>query len=138
MDPLQREDLLDLAVAFRRTGEYPAGLSKNQKRSVRRLASSIEIHSDGKVYRTRQNQLVEVIFLKEDKLRILNQYHSSDNTHWGWQKIWKEISARFCWRRLSNDVKELVAKCDVCQQPGNRQTCAGKCVSEHNWRSINY
>ena len=139
MDLTQRESqLLDWAIAFRRTGEYPAGLGRDQKRSVRRLASSIVIHSGGKVYRTRQNQLVEVVRSQEDKLRILNQYHSSDNTHWGWQKIWGEISAKFWWHRLSNDVKKLVAKCDVCQQRGNGQTSTGECVSEHNWRSIHY
>ena len=139
MDLTQREgQLLDWAITSCRTGEYPAGLSRDLKRSVRRAASSILIHGDGKVYVKRQKKLVEVVFLTEDKVRILNQYHSSNNTHWGWQKTWRAISRKFFWKRLSNDVKEWVAKCDVCRQRGNRQTSTGECVSEHNWRSIRF
>lgn len=121
-----REDLLDWAIALRKNDEYPVGLTRNLKRSVKRRASSIVVGNDGKFYDRRKGKLVELVFLTEEKVSIFNEYHSSDRGHFGWLKTWRAIARKFYWKGLSIDVKEWVAKCNVCQQRVNSQTCTGK------------
>lgn len=119
------EDLLGWAIAYRKNGDYPVGLTKNQKKSVRRRASSIVV-DNGKFYDRKQKKLVELVFLTEEKVRIFNQHHFSDRGHFGWQKTWTAIANKFYWKGLSIDVKEWVAKCDVCQRRVNSPTFTGK------------
>lgn len=123
---LQEDPLLNWAIEYRKNGKYPAGLPRNLKRSVRRRASSIVVDNAGKVYDRRQNRLVELVSLPEEKVRLFNQYHSSDHGHLGWRKTWEAIKLKYYWGGLSKDVKKWVKNCDVCQQRVNRQTCTGK------------
>ena len=113
-------------------GEYPAGISKEQKRAIRRKVEErgenatnknkfaakdgvlyfLDRNADGLGLRERR-----VVRMKE-KMRILQDCHESEigGGHFKRDKTYGKISERFYWQGMMNDVKEYVSTCDVCQR----------------------
>ena len=106
----KEEQLLLLAIEYVMTGVYPAGLSKDKKRAVRRKAGTL-ITEKGEVFIQRQQRRVKVVTSKAEQARILRACHAEPTSgHFGVTKTWRRVAERFYWQGMSLDVKALVSK----------------------------
>ena len=119
-------------VNYLTRGEYPAGISKEQKRAIRRKVaersanatnSNKFVAKDGVLYYVdnrpdglgaRERRVIRM----EEKMRILRDCHEAEigGGHFKRDKTYGKISERFYWQGLMSDVKEYVSTCDVCQR----------------------
>ena len=119
-------------VNYLTRGEYPAGISKEQKRAIRRkVAEEVQtlqtvrnkfVAKDGVLYYVdnrpdglgaRERRVIRM----EEKMGILRDCHEAEigGGHFKRDKTYGKISERFYWHGLMSDVKEYVSTCDVCQ-----------------------
>lgn len=101
----KEEELLQLAIEYVTTGAYPAGITKDKKRAVRRKAGTLVIDK-GEVFLQRHRRKVKVVVEKKEQARILRACHAEPTSgHFGVTKTWRRVAERFYWQRMSLDVK---------------------------------
>ena len=89
------EELLELAIDYVVSTQYPPGLDKAKKRAIRRRAATLTIEN-GEVFVERRGRKVKVITTVADQNRILRSCHSDPTSgHFGETKTWKRVSERF-------------------------------------------
>jgi hypothetical protein len=106
---------------------------------------------DGQVIDDRHRVLDDVIFYKDRiylvpkstlKGKIQKVCHDSPTTgHQGYFKMYRQISERFSWKGLKDDVLKHIQECTTCQQNKAEQTHpAGLLhplpIPEQKWESI--
>ena len=83
----KRPLILELAIHYRRNGEYPPGLSRDKKRAVRKRASALVCGEKGEVFmKNLQYGQVRVMLCVQEHTRILNAWHTEPHRanleHW--------------------------------------------------------
>ena len=77
------EELLELAIGYVVSTQYPPGLDKAKKRAIRRRAATLTIEN-GEVFVERRGRKVKVITTVADQNRILRSCHSDPTSgHFG-------------------------------------------------------
>ncbi|CAP37226.2 Protein CBG20137 [Caenorhabditis briggsae] len=114
VNSLQHEDL-------KRIQEDTPWISRIQKLLQEGKSISVDKYEekDGIVYMKKKNNLS--ILLPNDKtitLPIIKQYHQSAHlgAHLGSEKTIANISRRFQWKNLTDDVKGFIKRCEACQR----------------------
>ena len=103
------DPILELAIRYKLRRSYPPGLTKENKRAVRKRASTIIVNK-GEVLLKRKGRQVKVVTAVEDQRRILESCHSDPTSgHFGTTKTWRRVAERFYWKGMSKHVKELVS-----------------------------
>ena len=104
MDPI-----LELSIEYAVHHSYMPMLTKVKKRAVRKRATTLVVDK-GEVFLKRKGHQVKVVTAVEDQRRILESCHSNPTSvHFGKMKTWKRVAKRFYWRRMSQQVEELVS-----------------------------
>ena len=107
-DKQEENFLLDNAIHYLINGAYAEGLSKDNKRAVRKRAAKLEVDK-GQVYLKKKSGKVKVVTDYKEQWRILQSCHSEPSSgHFGMTKTWRRAAERVYWRGMSNQAKELV------------------------------
>ena len=105
----KEDQLLQLAIDYVTTGAYPAGITKDRKRAVRRKAGTLVVDK-GEVFVRHHRRKVKVVVEKKEQARILRACHAEPTSgHFGVTKTWRRVAERFYWQGMSLDVKKLVS-----------------------------
>ena len=119
MDYIWHAELLN----FLATGDYPEGLSRDEKRNYRRKAKSFETKGDKTLFYIQGKARLEVI-LEGQTEAIMKELHGGTvgGGHFGQNITIRKVTERYWWKGASNDVRDFCRKCAVCQlsNPLNR------------------
>ena len=112
---VETEEDKAVLVEFLRSGKYPQGYSKDEKRVLRRQASQFVLRS-GTLYRVRPDgELLPVIFPFEEDAVRLALLRAHQDGHPGVTKMLQLISEQYYGIPVEK-VREYVSACDACRQ----------------------
>ena len=91
---------------------------KNEKRRIREKAESFAVCEGVVMHRSTGDKLCRVIVDPSEKERILSSLHADPvgGAHFGQTATIKKITDRFWWRSVTNDVRDFVRACALCQR----------------------
>ncbi|XP_050701038.1 uncharacterized protein LOC126987771 isoform X3 [Eriocheir sinensis] len=95
-------------------GEYPLGMTINQKRNLRRQMLSFRV-IDGKLYYRKRDCWVEVLTTVEQVNEVMQLHHVTDGKHRGIVNTRKMISAKYYWSNMTEDITGYISTCSTCQ-----------------------
>ncbi|KAI6660697.1 Gag-pol fusion protein [Oopsacas minuta] len=124
------EVLYDQIYEYSAFKRYPLNSSKNERRIIRRKSYEHFFTADGLLHYSAvsttkalksANPLDRtwrtVVRSCDEGERVLESCHSSDfGGHFGRDKTYEKVAARFYWPNMYNDVRKYVAACDICQR----------------------
>jgi len=104
--------------------QYPEGCSKNEKRRIREKAESFAVCEGVLMHQSSGDKLCRVIVDPSEEERILSSLHADPvgGAHFSQTATIKKITDRFWWRSVTNDVRDFVRACALCQRanPSNK------------------
>ena len=101
---------------YLRNREYPDSASENDKRMLRRLASSFILDGDVLYKRNHDMTLLRCVDAKEAELILQEVHEGTFGTHMNGHSMARKIlRARYFWMTMENDCCKLVRKCQKCQ-----------------------
>ena len=109
-DSAKHDDILDFAIYYcLHDGSYPDGLTKEKKRAVRKRAAKLETEKV-EVFLLRKGKRIKVVQTEKEQKQVLQACHSYPTSgHYGVTKIWNRLAERFYWKRMINDVRQMVS-----------------------------
>jgi len=101
---------------YLKTREYPETTSKNDKRTLRRLASSFIINGDVLFKRNHDMVLFICVDAREARLILKEIHEGAFGTHMNGHSMTKNIlRASYFWLTMENDSYMHAKKCEKCQ-----------------------
>eukprot|EP00731_Ephydatia_muelleri_P031393 Em0022g907a len=99
---------------------YRVDAEKNWKRTIRRKAGEFVLE-DGQLY-TKGDDRRRWVFDEEDQKRVTEACHDDKlgGGHFGRDKTLQKACSRFYWHDMTNDIKEHIRTCDVCQRTNKK------------------
>uniref|UniRef100_A0A0P4W6N1 Integrase zinc-binding domain-containing protein n=1 Tax=Scylla olivacea TaxID=85551 RepID=A0A0P4W6N1_SCYOL len=97
------------------SGKYPAKMSRNDKRQLRKQRETFKIKDD-KLYRSRRGKWVEIITTPSEAYEKMKLIHETNQGHIGIVKTKSRIAMKYYWHGMSQDVINYITFCQTCQQ----------------------
>jgi transposase InsO family protein len=102
---------------FLKTQEYPEGASKNDKKTLRRLAGSFYLNQDDVLYKRNFDMvLLRCVDRHEADMLMQEMHEGSFGTHAGGHAMSKKLlRAGYYWMTMESDCFKYARKCHKCQ-----------------------
>ena len=114
--PMDKEDVIAITEYLTKR-IYPEGLSKGDKRSMRKKAQSF-CCNDGVLYhRGKEGKQQLVVYDHAERQRIISTMHNESanrNVHNGISATIRKVSDWYWWRRMAEDVRIFCKNCSEC------------------------
>ena len=107
---------------------YPIGLDKGEKANLRKACENFIIRDGLLMYRGKgdhDKSLRRVISDEESRREIIEHLHSGISSnfrskalsgHFGRDKVYEQLKARYFWFSMKDDVTKFVNQCETCQK----------------------
>ena len=95
--------------SYLRSGQYPLGISKQEKAVIRKRSKTFQI-VDGFLHYNGKDGLHQVVTDDRTKCKILEACHDDKvgGCHFGRDKTASKVSARYYWKGIMQDVEAWV------------------------------
>ena len=111
MDKNEYSELL----SFISNHTYPESFNKNDKRALRSKAKSFVVNDEA-LYHVANKKTAKVVYDDEEKATLIAAMHSAlGGGHFGQAAMMEKLSKRFCWKGMTEQVRDFVKRCTVCQ-----------------------
>jgi len=103
---------------------YPAELSENEKRTLRRKSKSFCIKQN-EIYYIHVDKKTEVtidklVITRKKVKRVLYMCHNESGCHLGVNKTVNKIATKYYFPSITENVRDYISKCEECQRQNKK------------------